>query len=332
MANTKTTTTTTTKKAKSSGKNGLGFVSVSKNMPNQIMQEYTPRTFGESYESGTYNSQYQPQIDAAMDRITNWNYDPLQDASYQALAKVYGQRGNIAAKNSLGDAAALNGGYGTSFAVSAAQQARNQYNQELASLVPELENAAYNRASTSLSALRDADNTAYGRFRDTESDRWNQYLQRYNQFRDSVGDDQWAYNNRYQQYRDAIADWQWAKNWNLDYDNHLYSTGQKTVKSKSSGGGGGGGGRSYGGGGYNGGSGGGNGGNDSDLNDYYKAQAKQIGQDLGKNLKGTIYNALGFNSGKKPSNVTAPALTYQPTPGQNTLDQTWKPYTNSKKK
>ena len=134
------------------------------------------------------------------------------------MAKVYGARGNIAAKDTLADAAALNGGMQTSYAVSAAQQARNQYNQELASLIPDLEATAYNRAQTRYNALMDADNAAYSRFRDTEGDR------------------QWGWTNQYNAYRDKMADYQWAKEYALS-------------KKGSSGGGGGGGRRSGGGGG-----------------------------------------------------------------------------------
>lgn len=169
-----------------------------------------------AYVPKTYTSQYGGQIDAALNEITNFKYDPLQDASYQALAKVYGARGNIAAKDTLADAAALNGGMQTSYAVSAAQQARNQYNQELAARIPELEATAYNRAQTRYNALMDADNAAYGRFRDTESDR------------------QWGWTNQYTAYRDKVADQQWAKEYALS-------------KKGSSGGGGGGGRRSRGG-------------------------------------------------------------------------------------
>ena len=86
-----------------------------------------------------YSSQYAGQIDAALNNVTNFKYDPLQDASYKALAKVYTANGDRAAKSSMADAAALNGGYGTSYAASAGQQMRNQYNSELASSIPELE-------------------------------------------------------------------------------------------------------------------------------------------------------------------------------------------------
>lgn len=217
-----------------------------------------------AFAPGTYTSEYADRISGALDTVTNWSYDPMKDASYQALAKVYNQRGNIAAKNSLADAAALNGGYGTSYAVSAAQQARNQYNQELAALIPDFENAAYNRATNTLSALREADESAYGRFRDKEQDRqwaWSneyqkwrdrtadnqwKYSQNYQAYRDNVADSQWAWTQNYNKYRDLMSDYQWGMNWNLDYQQY-----EESKKGSSGGGGGGGGGRSYsGGGGY----------------------------------------------------------------------------------
>lgn len=178
------------------------------------------------YKADSYNSKYRKKLSKALNNVIGWKYDPMKDASYQALAKVYGARGNQAAKDTLGDAAALNGGYGTSYAVSAAQQARNQYNQELAGLIPDLEANAYNKATTALGALRDADDTAYGRYRDR------------------VGDKQWLYGQNYQKYQDALAQYQWAQNWNMD----LYQY-EQAQANKGGSGGGGGGRRSYGGGG-----------------------------------------------------------------------------------
>ena len=179
------------------------------------------------YKLATYNSKYQPQLDEAVNKVVNWSYDPMNDANYQALAKIYGARGNIAAKDTLADAASLNGGYGTSYAVSAAQQARNQNNQELAALIPDLEASAYQKAQGALGALRDADDTDYGRFRDTEGDR------------------QWLYGQNYQRYQDALGQYQWA----LNYNNALYAQKQAEKAAKSKGGGGGGRRRSGGGGG-----------------------------------------------------------------------------------
>ena len=129
---------------------------------------YTPTEYTDLYNPGKYQSQYMPQIQESVNKLANWKYDPLQDASYQALAKVYGARGDRAAKTSMADAAALNGGFGSSYAASAAQQARNQYNQELAALIPDLEATAYNRAQGAYDALMGIDQTLYGRFSDDE--------------------------------------------------------------------------------------------------------------------------------------------------------------------
>ena len=179
------------------------------------------------YQLGTYTPKYGEQVESALNNVVNWKYDPMNDANYQALAKIYGARGNQAAKDTLADAASLNGGYGTSYAVSAAQQARNQYNQELAGLIPELEATAYQRATGTLGALRDADETDYGRWRDSEGDR------------------QWLYSQNYQRYQDALDQYQWA----LSYNNALYNQ-QQAAKGRGGGGGrrgrsGGGGGGGY---------------------------------------------------------------------------------------
>lgn len=274
--NTKTTTKVTKKVTKkTTTKNSSSGSKVSVNKPsapaNYKAASYSPAKYANGYTPGKYTSEYTQRLSNALNDVTNWQYDPLKDASYQSLAKVYNAQGNIAAKNSLADAAALNGGMSTSYAVSAAQQARNQYNQQLAAMVPELENAAYNRATGTLSALREADDTAYGRFRDTEADKqwleghkfdiWGaneqsrqwargmnqderqfRYTANYNKYRDLMSDYQWGMNYNYQIGRDKVADTQWTKEFEL------------SKKGSSSGGGrsgGGGGGRS-GGGGYSG--------------------------------------------------------------------------------
>lgn len=159
-----------------------------------------------------YKSQYQGQMDAALDKVTNreaFTYDPLKDVSYQSLAKVYKQQGDKAAKDTLGDAASLNGGYGSSYAVTASQQVRNDYNQQLASQIPALKEAAYNQYMneqnlnlSTLDALRAADDAAYGRHRD------------------SVADSQWQYGQDYQVYRDNVAD----KQWQTTYDRSVYES------------------------------------------------------------------------------------------------------------
>ena len=133
-------------------------------------KKYNPMSYVKIAKPAGYVSPYESQLGDAMTQSLNFKYDPMQDANYQALAKIYGARGNQAAKDTLGDAAALNGGFGTSYAVSAAQQARNQYNQELAGLIPDLEANAYNRVQNNYNILRDADTDAYGKYRDLVAD------------------------------------------------------------------------------------------------------------------------------------------------------------------
>lgn len=164
---------------------------------------YNPMSYVQIAKPADYSSSFQGQLDNARNQILNFKYNPMQDANYQALAKIYSARGNQAAKDTLGDAASLNGGFGTSYAVSAAQQARNQYNQELAGLIPDLEANAYNRLQTNYGALRDADTDAYNR------------------------------------YRDAVADYQWGKGLDLDiYAQKKSSAGGGGGRRRSGGGGG----------------------------------------------------------------------------------------------
>jgi len=187
-------------------------------------------------QPAAYDSQYQGQIDSTLKNISDreaFTYDPLKDVSYQGLAKLYQKQGEQAAKNTMGDAAALNGGFGSSYAVTASQQARNDFNQQLAAQIPALQEAAYNRYlgdfnmnMSALSALQAADDSAYGKHRDTVADVQWQYGQDYQGYRDDVADTQWqkSYDRsvyesdrdyKYQQSRDKVADDQWAKEYAL---------------------------------------------------------------------------------------------------------------------
>lgn len=173
---------------------------------------YNPISYIKAANPGTYTSAYTKQLNKAMTQMNaarknliNFKYDPMQDAQYQALAQIYGARGNQAAQDTLGDAATLNGGFGTSYAVSAAQQARNQYNQELAALVPDLEANAYSRMQANYGLMQD----------------------QYNLLMD-------ADTQAYQRFRDQVADYQWGKG----YDTDIYQYRQQQKKSSGGGGGG----------------------------------------------------------------------------------------------
>lgn len=127
-----------------------------------------------------YMSSYQGQLDSLFDKIVNrdkFSYDMNADALYNNYKEQYTQSGKQAMQDTMGQAAMLTGGYGSSYAQSVGQQTYNNYLQQLNSIVPQLYDrarAAYDSDTQMLmnqyGLVRDADNTAYGRYRDTVSD------------------------------------------------------------------------------------------------------------------------------------------------------------------
>lgn len=125
---------------------------------------------------GAYESTWQGQIDGLLNGILNrekFNYNMDADPMYQQVRNNYVTQGRNAMRDTMGQAAALTGGYGSSFAQTAGQQAYQGYLQQLAEQTPQLYNlalSAYNaegeRAQNQLSALQQAENAAYGRYQD----------------------------------------------------------------------------------------------------------------------------------------------------------------------
>lgn len=122
---------------------------------------------GLDYETSDYYSKYLPenryaydpskndayqrandQATAIYDKIMNrgeFSYDVNKDKLYQQYRDLYAQMGRGAMEDTMGQAAALTGGYGSTYSQNAGQQAYNAYLQKLNEVVPELYNAAYNR-------------------------------------------------------------------------------------------------------------------------------------------------------------------------------------------
>lgn len=125
---------------------------------------------------GAYESTWQGQIDGLLNGILNrekFNYNMDADPMYQQVRNNYVTQGRNAMRDTMGQAAALTGGYGSSYAQTAGQQAYQGYLQQLAAQTPQLYNlalSAYNaegeRAQNQLSALQQAENAAYGRYQD----------------------------------------------------------------------------------------------------------------------------------------------------------------------
>ena len=199
-------------------------------------------------EVAPYQSQYGDAINKLTDAVVNrqqFSYDPNTDPSYQSYAKLYGRLGDRARINTLGDYAANTGGYASTAAVSAAQQAQNDYNVQLSNMIPQLMQAAYDRYQGeynmnlgTLNALGNRDDALYGRWNDNrnynrdvfESDRTYNYNK-------STDDRDYAYRVA----RDKVADSQWASEFNFDKEKFNWS------KQQGNSGSGGGSGRSGGG-------------------------------------------------------------------------------------
>lgn len=131
---------------------------------------------------GAYQSKYQGQIDRVMQNITDrkpFQYDVNGDALYQQYKDRYTQMGRQAMQDTMGQAAALTGGYGNTYAQNVGQQAYGAYMQGLTDKIPELYQLAldkYDRDATlekeKYSVLKDADATDYGRWADRVN-QWN---------------------------------------------------------------------------------------------------------------------------------------------------------------
>lgn len=137
-------------------------------LANQVA-DWTGGTYGESLKE-------------ALNRINNrekFTYDLNGDALYQQYKDQYINQGRLAMQDTMGQAAAMTGGYGNSYAATVGNQAYQGYLQKLNDVVPELYNLALNKYNMEgqdlkdqYSLLKDQYNTEYGQYRDKVSD-WN---------------------------------------------------------------------------------------------------------------------------------------------------------------
>lgn len=203
---------------------------------------------------GAYQSQYSGQIQSILNGILNgqkFSYDVNTDPLYKQYAEQYQRQGNLAMRDTVGNVAALSGGYGNSYAATAGSQTYDQYMQSLNDKVPELYQLAYQQYQDNqtnqynqLNALNTLDQQNYSQYRDTvgdyQTDRNYYYTKDYNDQQQQNYQDQFAYqqqqdaqNYAYQQGRDKVSDSQW--NQSMDYQkqqdaqNYAYQQGRDTV-------------------------------------------------------------------------------------------------------
>lgn len=133
------------------------------------------------------NSTYWGKVNDTMNAIENrqpFTYDLNGDMLYQQYKNQYTHLGDLAMRDTMGQAAALTGGYGNSYAQTVGQQTYQGYLQQLNDKIPELYQLAldqYNREGedlyNKLSAYGNLYNTEYGEHRDSVTDSYNNLSQ-----------------------------------------------------------------------------------------------------------------------------------------------------------
>lgn len=166
----------------------------------------------------SYAGTYDTQLEDIYDKIVNrekFKYDVNSDALYQQFAEQYRQQGKLAMEDTVGQAAAMTGGYGNSYAVTAGNQAFQGYLQKMNEMVPELHDAALARYNAEGEALMD-EYALTGDLRDEE----------YSRYQDAL-DQHWRDVDRKQDQVDTAYDrgrdnWYTAYQMGVDADNTRY--------------------------------------------------------------------------------------------------------------
>ena len=209
-------------------------------------------TYETTANPGTWNTEaeYQPVQDAYNDWKNRkaFSYDLNGDALYQQYKDKYINQGRLAMADTIGQASAMTGGYGSSYAVTAGNQAYQSHLQNLNDIVPQLYQMAYERYNqegedlkTNYSMLSNMYSTRYGEHRDKVSD-YNTTLDRlsteynnernfqygtwdadrnyyqtayHNAYTRDYGQHTDEQNRLYTEYRDSVADEQWKKTYDL---------------------------------------------------------------------------------------------------------------------
>lgn len=225
---------------------------------------------------GQYTSPWQAQLNDTIQKILNrekFDYDLNGDALYQQYKDQYTTQGKMAMMDTMGQAAAMTGGYGNSYAQGVGQQAYQGYLQQMNDRIPELYQLALSKYQMEGDALNDQfailagqEEKDYGRHRDevadwqAETDRlqgrydaerdfdYGKYADernfaygQYSDDRNLAYDNFWNTQNMdYQKGRDEVADSQWQKEFDeavrqFNFENSLGEFAPVETPSSSSG-------------------------------------------------------------------------------------------------
>lgn len=204
------------------------------NRSDRVNEYYNKVQDFEANTPESFNSNYQGEIDNILDSILNkkdFSYtsdDLMNDDLYKMYRDSYMRQGNMAMRDTMGNASAMTGGYGNTYASAAGQQAYDNYLSALNDKSLEFADRAYNRYRddiadnyNQLNAVMGLDNVDYSRYRDDVGDYYtnrdylnNRYNQEYNydygQYQDTIAQQQWAQEFAFQQQQAAQEQARWA--------------------------------------------------------------------------------------------------------------------------
>lgn len=202
-----------------------------------------------NYDLANYGNtdKYSAKIDSLLDSILNapkFNYNPETDQSFQAYREQYGRAGDRALANTMSEASSMTGGRLNSWAVSAGNQAKANFDEQLMNIIPQLESAAYNRYQNglqnqmnSLNMLQGMDNEMYRRMMDERSfdysmdnDAYNRALGErdfaYGRDRDKLSDKRYNQEWDYNVGRDEVSDQRYQQEWDYGVERDRISDDQ----------------------------------------------------------------------------------------------------------
>ena len=145
----------------------------------EVEAAFAVRKSLEDAKPQAYVSGFDEQLRELYDQIAGrkaFRYDPAEDPAYQSYAKQYQRQGKLAMEDTMGKAAGLTGGYGSSYAQSAGQQAYESYLTKLQDVMPALQENAWQQYKAQGDALlqryellKGQDKAAYERWQDEVS-------------------------------------------------------------------------------------------------------------------------------------------------------------------
>lgn len=105
----------------------------------------------------TYAGNYEKELADTYQKLAarpSFEYDLGSDGLYKKYKDDYQKRGRLAMRDTIGQASALTGGYGSTYAESVGQQQYDAQLEKLGDIVPELYSLAYSRYKDEGDALR----------------------------------------------------------------------------------------------------------------------------------------------------------------------------------